>query len=264
MGKSKKKKSSVKSTPEALQGNEEDGVGGVESKQSVEEQISKSVIQQEKAAAIYEKPAISSDPDTLANSLSQALQGGKVSLVTNILSSSSDIIQTTVSKLPAESVLPLLAVIQSNFQNGSVGSLSEAVWLRSVLTGHAGYLMSLPHSDDILSSLLSLLEPRTTHFSASQQLAGKLEMLDKQVKEKTRTETSGAAQEKSLLSYQDDSSDELEDVIDDLLVPASDTDDDWEEEDNFDEKNNESDDSIEVVEDNNDRENDVNSMSDSD
>ena len=148
-----------------------------------------------------------------------------------------------------------------------MGELSHALWLRSVLTGHAGYLMSLPDSHHILSSLHSLLAPRTRHFAATQQLAGKLEMLDKQIKEKTRSETGGASQEKSLLSYQDDSSDELEDVIDDLLVPGSDTDDNWEEEDNFDEKNNESDDSIEVVEDNEngtENDNDINSMSDSD
>jgi len=261
MGRSKKRKSSVRSNTEPQKGIDEDGVEG---KQSIEEQIS--VMQPEKITPTIEKPVISSDPDILTKSLSQALQAGNVSLVTNIISSSadSDIINTTVSKLPAESVLPLLAFMQNKFQNGSVGDLSLALWLRSVLTGHAGYLMSLPHSHDILSSLLSQLEPRTKHFSATQQLAGKLEMLDKQVKEKTRAESGVAAPEKSLLSYQDDSSDELEDVIDDLLVPGSDTDDDWEEEDNLDEKNNESDDSIEVVEDHNEDENDVNSMSDSD
>ena len=35
----------------------------------------------------------------------------------------------------------------------------------------------------------------------------------------------------ALLVYQDDSSDEMEDVMNDLLVPASDTDDDFDEED---------------------------------
>ena len=34
----------------------------------------------------------------------------------------------------------------------------------------------------------------------------------------------------ALLVYQDDSSDEMEDVMNDLLVPASDTDDDFDEE----------------------------------
>jgi len=247
MGKSsRKRKSSVKSVPAP-----EGGIDGDEakSKQSIEEQISG--LQSERTAPIIEKHVPCSDPDSLARSLSQALQAGRVSDVSSILNTSedSDLVQTTVSKLPAESVLPLLAMIESNFQNGRVCSLGPAVWLRSVLTGHAGYLTSLPSSHEVLSSLLSLLEPRTRYFTTTQQLAGKLEMIDKQVKEKNRTEISGATHEKSLVSYQDDSSDELEDVIDDLLVPGSDTDDDWEEEDNFDEKNNESDDSIEVVED---------------
>jgi len=239
------------------------------SKQSVEEEIVN--LQSEKSTIIEEaEPVDSGDPESVARSVCQALQSGQVSLVGKIVSTSSfsqDIIQKTVTLLPAESVLPLLAVLQSKFENGCVVELSHALWLRSVLTGHAGYLMSLPDCHHVLSSLHTMMAPKTKHFATTQHLAGKLEMLDKQIKEKSRSEAGGAKQEKSLLSYQDDSSDELEDVIDDLLVPGSDTDDDWEEEDNYDEKNNESDDSIEVVEDNNESENDdndVKSMSDSD
>ena len=48
--------------------------------------------------------------------------------------------------------------------------------------------------------------------------------------------------------YQDESSDELEDVIDDLLVPGSDTDDDWEEKEVDEmEEGKESDDSVKIV-----------------
>ena len=48
--------------------------------------------------------------------------------------------------------------------------------------------------------------------------------------------------------YQDESSDELEDAIDDLLVPGSDTDDDWEEEGDAEmEGGDDSDDSVEIV-----------------
>ena len=82
------------------------------------------------------------------------------------------------------------------------------------------------------------------------QLRGKLELLTKQ------TEVTGGeadidagkkadvdinltiyiilifyAGKEALLVYQDDSSDEMEDVMNDLLVPASDTDDDFDEED---------------------------------
>ena len=62
----------------------------------------------------------SEDPDSLARSVSQALQAGQVTVVANIVTSfvSEDIIQGTVALLPAESVLPLLAVIQSKFENG--------------------------------------------------------------------------------------------------------------------------------------------------
>ncbi len=87
-------------------------------------------------------------------------------------------------------------------------------------------------------------------FAQVLQLRGKLELLTKQ------TEVTGGeadidagkkadvdinltiyiilifyAGKEALLVYQDDSSDEMEDVMNDLLVPASDTDDDFDEED---------------------------------
>ena len=62
----------------------------------------------------------SGDPESLARTVSQALQASQVKEVANIVSSSGsqEIIQATVALLPAESVLPLLAVIQSQFEKG--------------------------------------------------------------------------------------------------------------------------------------------------
>ena len=63
----------------------------------------------------------SREPESLARAVSQALQAGQVSHVTDILHSDlSDMVQATVTKLPAEAVLPLLAVIETNFQNGNI------------------------------------------------------------------------------------------------------------------------------------------------
>ena len=82
-------------------------------------------------------------------------------------------------------------------------------------------------------------------------------MLDKQIKHNNEPTAHTNEEQGPLLLYQDDSSDELENVIDDLLVPGSDSEDNWEDDDDDDnEDNNDSDDSIEIV-------NDVN-MSDSD
>merc|ERR1712062_824911 len=182
MGKSsRKRKSSVKSAQTPEQENERNG----EAKQSIEEKISE--LQSEKILPIIENR----EPESLARVVSQALQAGHVSHV-------------TVTKLPAEAVLPLLAVIETNFQNGKVSGPGPAVWLKSLLESHAGYLMSLPDFQHVLSSLYSLLGPRTSHLNPTLQLAGKLEMLDKQVMRRNRTDHCGERQEKSLLSYQDD------------------------------------------------------------
>ena len=67
------------------------------------------------------RPVDSGDPESVARAVCQALQAGQVSLVDKIVSTSSlsqDLIQKTVALLPAESVLPLLAVIQSKFEKG--------------------------------------------------------------------------------------------------------------------------------------------------
>ena len=52
------------------------------------------------------------------------------------------------------------------------------------------------------------------------------------------------AEQEALVVYQDESSDELEDVLKDLLVPASDADDKW---DDDDEEEEEEDNDVELV-----------------
>ena len=118
---------------------------------------------------------------------------------------------------------------------------------------HTGYIMSLPDSAEILSPLSSVLEDRTKHYSSVYQLRGKLDMLEKQIREKNEvTEKGDNVEQGPLIMYQDDSSDDLENVIDDLLVPGSDSGDDWKDDDDIDDDNmneDDSDDSVEIVND---------------
>ena len=127
------------------------------------------------------------------------------------------------------------------------------MWLQSLLTVHTGYIMSLPDSAEILSPLSSVLEDRTKHYSSVYQLRGKLDMLEKQIREKNEvTEKGDNVEQGPLIMYQDDSSDDLENVIDDLLVPGSDSGDDWKDDDDIDDDNmneDDSDDSVEIVND---------------
>ena len=113
--------------------------------------------------------------------------------------------------------------------------------------------MSLPDSQQLLTPLLSALETRTKNYNSVFQLVGKLDMLDKQIKQKT-DDTADQEEKEPIVLYQDDSSDELENVIDDLLVPGSDSgEEDWpddeDDEDNEEMSDADSDDSIEIVND---------------
>ena len=78
-------------------------------------------------------------------------------------------------------------------------------------------------------------------------------MLEKQIREKNEvTEKGDNVEQGPLIMYQDDSSDDLENVIDDLLVPGSDSGDDWKDDDDIDDDNmneDDSDDSVEIVND---------------
>ena len=161
-----------------------------------------------------------------------------------------DIIQAAVTKLPVEAVIPTLQVILSSLQKGKLSAFSSyqkshemmnncpgltcggaSTWLKCLLTAHSGFILSVPEAEELLTSIQSGLEERMRHLGPVYQLVGKLGMLDKQIREKQETDKDTEVEERGpLLLYQDDSGDELENVIDDLLVPASETDeDDWDE-----------------------------------
>jgi len=176
--------------------------------------------------------------DTLAQLLSQGLHSNDSRILQSVLDRADpQLIDNTVARIPVEAVVPLVNTLMRFIKGRGKVDGSHAKWLRSVLATHTGFLVSVPECRELLSPVYALLEARTQHYSQVLQLRGKLELLTKQ------TEAAGQGQDaanldqhkEALLVYQDDSSDELEDVMDDLLVPASDTDDDWEANDDADE-----------------------------
>jgi len=169
--------------------------------------------------------------DTLAQLLAQGLHSNDQRILSSVLDRADpDLIDNTVRRVPAEAIVPLVQTLMRFIKGRGRVDASHAKWLRSVLGLHTGYLVSVPECQDLLSPVFALLEARTQHYSQVLQLRGKLELLTKQT-EATGGEADIDAGKEALLVYQDDSSDEMEDVMNDLLVPASDTDDDFDEED---------------------------------
>merc|ERR1711872_837465 len=187
--------------------------------------------------------------DTLAKLLAQGLHSNDTRILESVLNRADlELIDNTVQKIPVEAVGPLVTVLQRYIRSRGMVNASHAKWLKAVLSVHTGYLVSVPDCQQLLSPVYAMLETRTQHYSQVLQLRGKLEMLNSQAQHR-QGDTTVDTEKQALLVYQDESSDELEDVIDDLLVPGSETDeDDWEEKDDEEEmEGGESDDSIEIV-----------------
>jgi len=186
--------------------------------------------------------------DTLAQLLAQGLHSSDTRILDSVLDRADvELIDNTVKKIPAEAVVPLVTVLQKYIKGRGMVNASHAKWLKAVLTIHTGYLVSVPDCQDLLSPLYAQLEARTQNYNQVLQLRGKLELLTRQTMDR-QGDTVVDTEKQALLVYQDESSDELEDVIDDLLVPNSDSDDDWEEKDDDEmEGCEDSDASIEIV-----------------
>merc|ERR1712106_161259 len=73
--------------------------------------------------------------------------------------------------------VPLVSVLQKYIKGRGMVNASHAKWLKSVLTIHTGYLVSVPDCQDLLSPVYALLETRTQHYNQVLQLRGKLELL---------------------------------------------------------------------------------------
>jgi len=143
-----------------------------------------------------------------------------------------ELINDTVKRLPLEAILPLLETLHHYIQGKTPLVFSHGKWLKAVLQHHTSYIMSSPECEEILTSMNTIIEARTRNYSKILQLKGKLDMIVKQINtqdedDRFQPELNQASKE-ALLVYQDDSSDELNDKLDEMLLPASDTDnDDW-------------------------------------
>jgi len=168
-----------------------------------------------------------------------------------------ELITDTVKRLPMEAVLPLLETLHHYIQGKTPLVFSHGKWLKAVLQHHTSHIMSSPECEEILSSMNTIIEARTRNYSKILQLKGKLDMIVKQINtqdedDRFQPELNQASKE-ALLVYHDDSSDELNDKLDEMLLPASDTDNDDLEADSSDA---EADDVVEVLDEDDSDDND--------
>jgi len=191
--------------------------------------------------------------DSMVQLLLQGLHNKDRKILDSVLDrADEDLIENTVKKLPVEFVIPLIRELQHYIKGRGMVNQAHSKWLKYAIQIHTGHLMSTPNCEELLGPVYSLIEARTRHYSMALQLKGKLDMMTRQITAKPdSTEKDEVSNREALLVYQDDSSDELSEVMDDLLLPASDTDDNWFQEDDEDDEDDSDDESENDAEENN-------------
>ncbi|XP_019625691.1 PREDICTED: WD repeat-containing protein 43-like isoform X2 [Branchiostoma belcheri] len=165
--------------------------------------------------------------DTLAVLLTQGLQSEDSDILQRVFSSANEtLIRNTVQRIPVSLVVPLLKEVTRRM-HGRAGSGMTVQWLRAVLETHTSYLMTCPDVVSNLGSLYELLDSRVATFSKLSRLQGKLKLVLSQTTAKDEQQWQFSS--KPLLSYKDESSDEQDDAMEDLLHGHPDSDEDWEE-----------------------------------
>jgi len=170
--------------------------------------------------------------DSVLQLLLQGLNNKDTRILQSVLERADDeLIKNTVKRLPLEAVVPLLEVLHHYIQGRGNVVFIHAKWTKAVIQYHSSHLMSSPKCEELLSSLYSLTEARTKNYSKILRLKGKLDIMTHQITAQPEAPEELETNKEALLVYQDeDSSDELNEHLDDMLMPASDTDndnDDW-------------------------------------
>merc|ERR1719245_2701559 len=127
--------------------------------------------------------------------------------------------------------------------------------MKAILQFHTSYVMSSPKCEELMSSIYSMIESKTKNYNKILQLRGKLDLMVQQMNTEPETdEQVPEASKEALLVYHDDS-DELNEGLDEILLPVSDTDnEDWEQDQESEQDSNESNEKVIDVEDSDEEE----------
>lgn len=126
------------------------------------------------------KPKSSGTPssESLTQLLTQAVASGDGKLLEEVLRVHKEkVVRATIRKLPVTVVLPFLRNLIEMLQKQPGRGLELSLWIRTILTTHTAYLMTLPQLVRSFSGLYQLLDARAGTFSRLSRLQGKLDLM---------------------------------------------------------------------------------------
>jgi U3 small nucleolar RNA-associated protein 5 len=158
---------------------------------------------------------------SLQTVLVQALHSNDADLLEACLQHTKvDVINNTIRRLPTEYLIPLLLDLITKFQEKPGRAPVLLIWIKSVLTIHTAYLMTVPNLVGKLSNFYQALDTRLGVFPKLLALRGRLDIVQSQVNVKSYSNINDKQLQRAQLAenvYVELDSDDEAEAEDDLL-----------------------------------------------
>jgi len=158
---------------------------------------------EEDSHSIHKKSSLERAPptaDSLVVVLEQALQSADEALLEHCLSvNDPQVVGGTVSRLSAVRVVPLLTKLVAKFEKRPQRVPLVAMWVRSLLVAHAGYLASIPNLATQLSKLYQAVDQRLVVYPKLLGLSGRLDLLLSQLPSRVRDDSTSVVDSTTII-----------------------------------------------------------------
>ncbi|KAI8991906.1 WD40-repeat-containing domain protein [Mycotypha africana] len=152
---------------------------------------------------------------SLQTVLVQALHSNDTTLLEACLQHEKpEVINNTVRRLPTEYLIPLLLELITKFQEKPSRGPTLLLWIKSVLTIHTAYLMTVPNLVGKLSGFYQALDTRVGVFPKLLALRGRLDIVQSQINVKSYSDINDTQLQRAQMAenvyVEEDSDDEVE------------------------------------------------------
>lgn len=180
-----------------------------------------------------------------ADNLTQLLLQGLHSKDKRLLSCVFDrrdqnLINNTVRRLPIQAVVPLIEHLQTLVMGKGHKQFGYVTWIRAVLYYHMSHLSTIPNRMELMRPFFSASASKLSTLIQVMQLHARLDLMLNHVATRHQEEKQAEIDPDAMLVYRDDSSDDEDNMLDNVLG-VSESEDQWDEMSDYGEVNGHSD-----------------------
>ncbi|XP_042881003.1 WD repeat-containing protein 43-like isoform X2 [Penaeus japonicus] len=179
--------------------------------------------------------------DNLTQLLLQGLHSKDKRLLSGVFDRrDQDLINNTVRRLPVQAVVPLIEHLQTLVMGKGHKQFGYVTWIRAVLYYHMSHLSTIPNRMELMRPFFSASASKLSTLIQVTQLHARLDLMLNHVATRHQEEKQAEIEPDAMLVYRDDSSDDEDNMLDNVLG-VSESEDQWDEMSDYGEINGHSD-----------------------